>query len=589
MIRRGVPAEKCSVVMNVADEEIFRPPVRRPVAPDTFSLIYHGTVTRRYGLDLAVRAIATLRDEIPGIRLTILGKGDAMPELAALRSELRLERNVELRDEYVHAEQLPDLIARADLGIVPYRDDVFTDGLLPTKLMEYAAMGVPCVAARTTAIEAYFLDTMVAFFTPGDADDLASRVRALYESPELRRDPRPRQPRVRSPAQLDRNRPGVRHAGRKSRVCDQRQRDTRAFGYAGVKWPVRAAPVACLVACLVVSVVGVSVLGIERASSSTTAAPSPERSLGSFRVECELSRQRRIDPITNPGGEGHAHARLLREHVRRGELDLRLDARRGEQLHACRATERATGRPRCSRRTESACNPSGDLLLPQPPGRLRPDRCVPARLPNGRRRLVPECVLDMRRRERRRPQQPEADDPGLRRGRQDQVARVLPVVLGRRTNSIPEIIAATSPTVSTRKDASPAPIPTAVRQSHPVKIPQLDFRVLYDVSDGSDYRLSSGGVIPHADFWNTWVQSDLRGVCVSRMPWPSSARSCGLVEDSQTLRRSDRFAALRPLRDARSPRTGGRSSRPSATADRGPPPTTRAAASPDRARPSECR
>ena len=28
---------------------------------------------------------------------------------------------------------------------------------------------------------------------------------------------------------------------------------------------------------------------------------------------------------------------------------------------------------------------------------------------------------------------PEADDPGLRRGRQDQVARVLPVVLGRRT------------------------------------------------------------------------------------------------------------------------------------------------------------
>jgi glycosyltransferase involved in cell wall biosynthesis len=144
-------------------------------------------VTRRYGLDLAVRAIATLRDEIPGIRLTILGRGDAMAELAALRSELRLERNVELRDEYLHAEQLPDLIARADLGIVPYRDDVFTDGLLPTKLMEYAAMGIPCVAARTTAIETYFLDTMVAFFTPGDADDLASRVRALYESPDLRR------------------------------------------------------------------------------------------------------------------------------------------------------------------------------------------------------------------------------------------------------------------------------------------------------------------------------------------------------------------------------------------------------------------
>jgi glycosyltransferase involved in cell wall biosynthesis len=193
LLRRGVPSAKCSVVMNVADNRIFRPVPARAgsangrAAPDDeprFSLIYHGTVTHRYGLDLAMEAVALLRHDIPGIRLTILGRGDFMPALAVMQRDLDLEQHVVLRDECLPAEQLPELIARADLGIVPYRNDVFTDGLLPTKLMEYAAMGIPCVATRTTAIEHYFRDTMVAFFTPGDAHDLARRVRDLYESPE---------------------------------------------------------------------------------------------------------------------------------------------------------------------------------------------------------------------------------------------------------------------------------------------------------------------------------------------------------------------------------------------------------------------
>jgi glycosyltransferase involved in cell wall biosynthesis len=188
LVARGVPATKCSVVMNAADEEIFKPPVDRAPVGSTFSLIYHGTVTRRYGLDLALRAVARVRDDIPGIRLTILGKGDAMPELAALRAELQLEDCVELRDEYLGTETLPALLARADLGVVPYRDDVFTDGLLPTKLMEYAAMGLPCIASRTTAIDAYFRDTMVAFFRPNDDADLADRIRELCQSPGRRAD-----------------------------------------------------------------------------------------------------------------------------------------------------------------------------------------------------------------------------------------------------------------------------------------------------------------------------------------------------------------------------------------------------------------
>ncbi|MGE5227590.1 MAG: glycosyltransferase family 4 protein [Planctomycetaceae bacterium] len=185
LIARGVPPAKVSVVMNVADERIFVPPATpRPNAGA--HLIYHGTVTRRYGLDLAIEAVALLREDLPDLHLTVIGRGDDMERLEALRDRLGVAGRVTLRDELVIADELPALLAEADVGLAPYRNDVFTDGLLPTKLMEYAVMGMPCIAGRTTAIESEFADTFVAFFTPGDAEDLARRIRELHDDPALR-------------------------------------------------------------------------------------------------------------------------------------------------------------------------------------------------------------------------------------------------------------------------------------------------------------------------------------------------------------------------------------------------------------------
>jgi glycosyltransferase involved in cell wall biosynthesis len=189
LISRGVPADKCSVVMNVADEAIFHPCNRAETllvedySQKSFRLIYHGGMHARYGLDLALQAIDRLRYDVPEIHLCLIGDGEFVPYLKEMIANLNLCEYVNLEPLQI-VEDLPRKICSCDLGIVPYRSDIFTDGLLPTKLMEYAAIGLPAIAARTTAIQAYFSDANVEFFEPGNVDDLARVIIGLYRNPK---------------------------------------------------------------------------------------------------------------------------------------------------------------------------------------------------------------------------------------------------------------------------------------------------------------------------------------------------------------------------------------------------------------------
>jgi glycosyltransferase involved in cell wall biosynthesis len=186
LIQRGVPADKCSVFMNVADEHVFHAddstPIRSPVK-NGFRLIYHGGMWHRYGIDLLVQAVERLRGEIPGIHLTLIGQGDILADICKLIEMKNLQGQVTITSKCL-AEELPAIILSCDLAVVPYRADVFTDSLLPTKLMEYAALGLPAVASRTTAIKAYFYDANVEFFEPGNVEDLTRCILRLYQHPE---------------------------------------------------------------------------------------------------------------------------------------------------------------------------------------------------------------------------------------------------------------------------------------------------------------------------------------------------------------------------------------------------------------------
>ena len=182
LIGRGIPAGKVTVVMNVADDRVFRPDVAGNGAggDGRFRLVYHGAMAWRHGLDLVLQAIDAIRQDAPDVLLMLHGGGRARPALERMADELGLQDHVQFSTHFVPTEELPNLLQQADLAVVPYREGVFTGGILPTKLMEYAALGIPAIASQTPAIAAYFDETTVQFFTPGDVDELAQCIQTLY-------------------------------------------------------------------------------------------------------------------------------------------------------------------------------------------------------------------------------------------------------------------------------------------------------------------------------------------------------------------------------------------------------------------------
>lgn len=185
LISHGNPSDKFTIVMNVPDPAIFRHR-NGHAPPDDFTLIYHGTVGARHGLDVAVRAVALARRQVPDVKLRIIGDGDDFARVNALVDELGVRESVQLEQGFRRLEDMVPAIERASVGIVPIVDDPFTRYMLPLKLLEYVAVGIPVISSSTSTIRAYFSDEMLALTPSGDAENLAARIVELYNDPAKR-------------------------------------------------------------------------------------------------------------------------------------------------------------------------------------------------------------------------------------------------------------------------------------------------------------------------------------------------------------------------------------------------------------------
>lgn len=185
LIKRGIPSEKITVLLNVPDHTIFKFEPQRVEACDhndrSFNIVYHGTIERMLGIDLAIDAVSRLQNKIPGIQLHIIGTGKDLGEFYYLSRKLSAEDRIHFSRKNYPVEILPTLLRDMDLGIIPNRKNAATDLMLPVKLLEYVALGIPVVSTRLRAIEHYFSDDMICYFEPDNVESMVSAILTIFE------------------------------------------------------------------------------------------------------------------------------------------------------------------------------------------------------------------------------------------------------------------------------------------------------------------------------------------------------------------------------------------------------------------------
>lgn len=136
-----------------------RPALRQEVsaiAPDDIVVLWGGGIWNWFDPLTAIRAVAQLQAELPGLKLFFMGLRHPNPELPQMAMARRavelaaelgvLDRQVFFRDGWVPYEDRVNYLMSADIGISLHFDHVETRFSYRTRLLDYLWAGLPVVA-----------------------------------------------------------------------------------------------------------------------------------------------------------------------------------------------------------------------------------------------------------------------------------------------------------------------------------------------------------------------------------------------------------------------------------------------------------
>jgi len=184
---RSSHLEKCSVVRNHPDLDIFVAlSGKARKQNERFLMIYPGTLNGHQGLDVAIRAFASVADQIPDADFHIYGEGPVKQALAELAGELKMQGRIFLHD-FLPSHEIAQIMATADLAIEPKRStSAFGNEALSTKILEFMALRVPVIASKTQIHAYYYDDSLIQYYENDNESELARQMVRLKNDPQLR-------------------------------------------------------------------------------------------------------------------------------------------------------------------------------------------------------------------------------------------------------------------------------------------------------------------------------------------------------------------------------------------------------------------
>ena len=164
------------VIRNGIDPAPFERP-RRPV-PGRIALV--GRLAEQKRPDIAVRALARLRERHPEASLDVIAHGPLDGEVAALVSELGVQDAVRLLGK---RDDVPELLEEAECFLLTSDYEG-----CPYTVLEAMAAGLPVAATRVGGVPELVIEGKTGvLFEPGDANAAADALAGLLGAPDRAR------------------------------------------------------------------------------------------------------------------------------------------------------------------------------------------------------------------------------------------------------------------------------------------------------------------------------------------------------------------------------------------------------------------
>jgi glycosyltransferase involved in cell wall biosynthesis len=185
--RGGMRPEQVFVVRNAPDVARLHPQPPDPALRRGRShlLAYVGVMGPQDGADLALQALARLRERRDDWHAVFLGDGDMLGSMRDLSHRLRLDDAVEFTGFVDDAARVRSVLATADVCLAPEPKNALNDASTMIKVAEYMAMARPVVAfdvaeSRVTA------GTAAVYAEPNDPASFAACIDRLLDDDALR-------------------------------------------------------------------------------------------------------------------------------------------------------------------------------------------------------------------------------------------------------------------------------------------------------------------------------------------------------------------------------------------------------------------
>jgi glycosyltransferase involved in cell wall biosynthesis len=187
LIAAGLPAHRTAVVSNTPSRQ--RVVAAQPRDYDTAAplrIVYLGLMEIPRGIEQLIAAVGLMHRGGHDVLLSLIGAGRDERIFHEQVADSSLSSVVEFHG-YVPNKRALELVAAADVGVVPHHANDSWNSTIPNKLFDYMAVGLPVVSSDAIPAARVVRETGAGeVFRSGDASDLARALR-IFADPVKRR------------------------------------------------------------------------------------------------------------------------------------------------------------------------------------------------------------------------------------------------------------------------------------------------------------------------------------------------------------------------------------------------------------------